>query len=177
MKARNIISQAKQEGITLEFDCYITNDEPKRYQDIIFERNELEHTQAEVKALEKKYKEEKEKRALNNLDLYEKQIAEKNGHKYLIITVENQDTNIIKGIVDALLNKMGTGFILIANIHGEQVSLVARNNLEHLSSGDIMKTITSKLQGNGGGSKTFAQGAGKDITKLSEVLEEVKEQI
>lgn len=177
MKARNIISQAKQEGITLEFDCNITNDEPKSYKDIIFEKNELEYTQNEVKNLEKKYKEEKSKTALNDLSEYENKIEEKNGHKYLVTTVENQDINVLKDVVDALLNKMETGFILIANVRGEQINFVARNNLDHLSSGDMMKFVTSKLNGNGGGSKTFAQGGGKDISKLPEVLELVKEQI
>ncbi len=177
MKARNIISQAKQEGIILDFECNIENDEPKSYQDIIFEKNELEYTQNEVKNLEKKYKEEKAKKALSDLSSYEKEIQEKNGHSYLIMKVENQDTNVLKDIVDTLLNKMENGFILLANIHKEQVSLISRNNLEHLSSGDIMKMVTAKLNGNGGGSKTFAQGGGKDLTKLDEILEEVKELI
>lgn len=177
MKARNIISGARQEGIALDFDCQITNEEPKSYQDIIFERNELEHTQSEVKNLEKKYKEEKSKLALDDLSSYETKIEEKNGNKILITIVETQDINIIKSIVDTLLNKMGTGFILIANIHDQEVNLIARNNLEHISSGDIMKEVTGKLNGKGGGSKTFAQGGGKDISKLKEVLESVKEQI
>lgn len=177
MKARNIISSAKQEGILLDFDCQITNEEPKGYGDIIFERNELEYTQNEVKNLEKKYKEEKSKIALNDLSSYEAKIEEKNGNKILITIVENQEINILKDIVDTLLNKMGNGFILLANIHGNEANLIARNNLDHLSSGDIMKEVASKLNGKGGGSKTFAQGGGKDISKLEEVLEEVKEQI
>ena len=49
MKAKNIIAKAKQENIILNFDCNITNDEPKHYKDIIYEKNELEYTQDEVK--------------------------------------------------------------------------------------------------------------------------------
>ena len=37
-----------------------------------------------------------------------------------------------------------------------------------------MKDITMKLNGNGGGSKTFAQGAGKDISEIDRILQEVK---
>ncbi len=177
MKARNIITQAKQEGIILEFECDINNDEPKSYKDIIFEKNELEYVQNEVKNLEKKYKEEKAKIALDDLSSYESKIEEKNGYHYLITKVENQDMNILKEIADSLLNQMGQGFILIANVSKDQVHLVSRNNLDHLSSGDMIKQVTSQLNGNGGGSKTFAQGAGKDISKLDEVLESIKEQI
>ncbi len=176
MKARNIISQAKQEGIILNFDININNDEPKSYKDIIFEKNELEYTQDEVKTLEKKYKDEKSKLALQDLSVFENNIQEINGNKVLVVKVEEQDTNVLKDIVDTLLNKMGTGFILIANVKGDQVSFIARNNLEDKSAGDVIKFVTSSLNGNGGGSKTFAQGGGKDISKLDEVLNQVKEQ-
>ena len=71
---------------------------------------------------------------------------------------------------------MGTGFILIANVRGEQASFIARNNIEDKSAGDVIKFVTSSLNGNGGGRKTFAQGGGKDISKLDEVLNQVKEQ-
>ena len=174
MKAKNIIAKAKQENIILNFDCNITNDEPKHYKDIIYEKNELEYTQDEVKNLEKKYKEEKAKLALNDLSLYENNIEEKDGYKLLITKVDNQDVSVIKEIIDTLLNKMGKGFILIANIHNDQVNLIARNNLETVSAGDIMKDITMKLNGNGGGSKTFAQGASKDISEIDRILQEVK---
>ena len=158
-------------------DININNDEPHSYKDIVCEKNELEYTQDEVKNLEKKYKELKSKTALNDLSVYESKIETRNDFKVLITKVENQDTNVIKDIVDTLLNKMGTGLILIANVCGNQASLIIRNNIENKSAGDLMKQIAKELNGNGGGSNTFAQGAGKDITKLDEVLNSVKEQL
>ncbi len=175
MKARNIISKAKQEKINLDFDININNDEPHSYKDIVYEKNELEYTQDEVKNLEKKYKELKSKSALNDLSTYEDKIETKNNFKVLITKVENQDTNVIKDIVDTLLNKMGTGLILIANVCGNQASLIIRNNIENKSAGEIMKQITKELNGNGGGSNTFAQGAAKDISELDIVLASVKD--
>ena len=175
MKARNIISKAKQEKINLDFDININNDEPHSYKDIVYEKNELEYTQDEVKNLEKKYKELKSKSALNDLSTYEDKIETKNNFKVLITKVENQDTNVIKDIVDTLLNKMGTGLILIANVCGNQASLIIRNNIENKSAGEIMKQITKELNGNGGGSNTFAQGAAKDISELDIVLASIKD--
>lgn len=175
MKARNIISKAKQEKINLDFDININNDEPHSYKDIVYEKNELEYTQDEVKNLEKKYKELKSKSALNDLSTYEDKIETKNNFKVLITKVENQDTNVIKDIVDTLLNKIGTGLILIANVCGNQASLIIRNNIENKSAGEIMKQITKELNGNGGGSNTFAQGAAKDISELDIVLASVKD--
>lgn len=177
MKARNIISKAKQEGINIDFDCEINNDDPRHYKDIIFEKNELEYIQNEVKNLEKKYQTEKANLALNDLSIYLEKVEKRNGYQILVMQIENQDSNIVKDIVDTILNKIGKGFILIANIRGEQISLVARNNIDTLSAGNIIKYATSKLNGNGGGSNTFAQGGGKDISKLQEVLDLVKEQL
>lgn len=177
MKARNIIIDAKQENIDLEFECNINNDEPKSYKDIIFEKNELEYVQNEVKNLEKKYKDEKAKQALQDLSVYLDNVLEINNIKVLITKVENKDTNILKDIVDNLLLKIEKGFILIANIKANQVNIIARSNIETLSAGDIVQQVASKLGGNGGGSKTFAQGGGKDITKLDEVLDDVRKQL
>ena len=177
MKARNIIIDAKQENIDLEFECNINNDEPKSYKDIIFEKNELEYVQNEVKNLEKKYKDEKAKQALQDLSVYLDNVLEINNIKVLITKVENKDTNILKDIVDNLLLKIEKGFILIANIKANQVNIIARSNIETLSAGDIVQQVASKLGGNGGGSKTFAQGGGKDITKLDEVLDDIRKQL
>lgn len=174
MKARNIISKAKQEGITLDFDIQITNEEPKSYGDIIFERNELEYTQNEVKNLEKKYKEEKAKLALNDLSIYEKGITKNADYQYLVTTVENMDTNIVKEIADTMMNKIGRGYVLLANMKDDQISFVVRSNMEERPASEIIQFVTSRLDGNGGGSKTFAQGGAKDIKNLSKVLEELK---
>lgn len=174
MKARNIISKAKQEGIHLDFDIQITNEEPKSYGDIIFERNELEYTQNEVKNLEKKYKEEKAKLALNDLSIYEKEITKIADYQYLITTVENMDTNIVKEIADTMMNKLGRGYVLLANRKEDQISFVVRSNMEEKPASEIIQFVTSRLDGNGGGSKTFAQGGAKDTKNLSKVLEELK---
>lgn len=175
MKARNIISKAKKEDINLDFDININNDEPHSYKDIIYEKNELEYTQDEVKSLEKKYKDLKSKQALSDLSWYEDQIEIKRDFKVLITKVENQDINVIKGIVDTLLNKMETGLILIANVCGNQANLIIRNNIIDKSAGDIMKQIVKQLAGAGGGSDTFAQGSAKDIKELDIVLASVKD--
>ena len=175
MKARNIISLAKQEGINLKFDIEIDNKEPLGYKDIISEKNELEYTQDEVKYLEKEYKNEKSKHALNDLSAYEKEIKEKNNYKYLITKVNNIDTNILKDICDTLVNKMGYGYIVIANVKDNNVSYIARSNMEDKKAGDIMKDIMTKLNGKGGGSPTFAQGGSPVSDKLDQVLNSIEE--
>ena len=175
MKARNIISLAKQEGISLNFDIEIDNKEPLGYKDIINEKNELEYTQDEVKNLEKEYKQEKSKLALNDLSVYEKDIKEKDDYKYLITKVNNIDTNVLKDICDTLVNKMGRGYILIANVKDNNVSYIARSNMDTKKAGDILKDVVTKLNGKGGGSPTFAQGGSQLSDNLDEVLNSIED--
>ena len=170
MKARNIIGMAKKDGIKLDFDIDIRTDTPNSYKDIIFERNELEYVQEEVKRIEKKYKEEKEKLALNDLNSYDKDIKEKDDYKYLIIKEEDKDINILKTIADSLLNKIEKGFVLITNIKEDGYNFIVRSNLDDLIAGDIIKKIVEPLDGKGGGNPTFAQGGAPISKKLDDVL-------
>ncbi|MBE6147019.1 MAG: alanine--tRNA ligase [Firmicutes bacterium] len=176
MKARNIITRAKAEGIELEFDINIDNKEPNSYSDIIKERNELEYTQASVKELEKTYQAKKQEKALKNTDTYEQNITTINDVSVLIMKVENQEVEILKNLADNLLNKMGKGFIFFANVKGENVNFIARSNIE-TSAGNIVKMASIESEGNGGGSKTFAQGGGKTTRNLDKIFENIKEEI
>lgn len=176
MKAKTIINAARHDGILLDFDIQIDNKEPMSYEDIISERNELEYTQEEVKNLEKTYIQKKQEKALENLSIYESHIEMIKGNSVLLMKLKDQDTDVLKSIIDTLLNKMGNGFIFFANVKEDQVQFLARSNID-LSAGDIIKLAASKSNGNGGGSPTFAQGGGKDITHLDEILDEIRNQI
>lgn len=175
MKARNIISKAKAEGIFLDFDIQIDNKEPESYCDLVSERNELEYTQVEVKELEKKYQQEKQKQALKNTAIYEDRIEEIHGVKVLLMQLEDQDNTVLKNIIDDLLNNMGKGLILFANCKGENVNFIARSNID-CSAGDIVKMASQLSSGNGGGSQTFAQGGGKTTKHISEIFDKIREQ-
>ena len=175
MKAKNIISIAKKEGIELTFDIDIKTDPPQSYKDIVFEKNELEYAQDEVKSLEKKYKEEKEKNALNDLSIYDKDIKKLDDYSYIITKVDNQDNNVLKSVADSLLNKIEKGYVVIANIKDENISYIVRSNIQSKKANDLIKTITTSLDGKGGGSDTFAQGGSPKSNKLDKVLEELEE--
>ena len=175
MKARNIITLAKKDKINLDFDIQIDNNQPFTYKDIINEKNELEYTMEEVKRLEKKYKEEKEKNALSDLDKYLKQVKETNNYKYIITKVNKEDQNILKNIADSLLNTIEKGYVLIANIKDDSISYIARSNIDTMKASDLIKQVTQALDGKGGGSDTFAQGGSPKSDKLDDVLNSIEE--
>ncbi|MBR3146268.1 MAG: alanine--tRNA ligase [Bacilli bacterium] len=175
MKAREILDEAKQSGIKLEFDVDITTDEPVSYKDIIYNKNELEYVHNEVKDLEKKYFSLKEQSTLQNLDIYREKIIEVNGVNRLIMKVENKDINLLKSIADTLINEMDNGFIFFINEKEDgSVNFIAKSNSK-VNSGFVVKTISNLYNGNGGGSPTFAQGGAKSID--SNIISEVEKAI
>ena len=177
MKAKEILSEAKREGIDLEFDVEIDNSKPVSYKDIIFNKNELSYIQKEVKDLEKKYNELKKNKSLENLDIYKNQIRKYNNISGIIMRVENEDINILKTVADSLVNEMGKGFVFFANVKDlTSVLFIARSNCS-VNAGFIVKKASTIAGGNGGGSPTFAQGGGKTIECLDQIFDDIEKEL
>ena len=146
MKAREIIESAGKEGIKLTFDVDIDHSKPLSYKDIVFNQNELSYVQTEVKMLEKKYNEEKEKQSLSQLDTYLEQKEEIGKIPLLYLTFDD-----------------------------ESVNFLCRSANKNVNAGYLVKNASQLENGNGGGSMTFAQGGGKSSSHLKEVRELVEE--
>ncbi len=180
LKAKKIIEEASKQQITLEFNFDINHDAPHTYKDIVFNLKEMETIKKSVMELEKKYEEEKSKKALSNLDLFLNQKQKINEIEAIIMKVENYDLNILKQIIDALLNQLQNGFIFIANENHGSVNFFAKahpNLKDKIHCGNLVKEAAQKSNGSGGGNNTFAQGGGKTSEFIDEILENVKKQI
>lgn len=174
MKAREIIEDARKSGIKLEFDVDINNDKPVSYKDIIFNRNELQYVASEVKDLEKKYYEIKEKKVLENLDIYREHITNINGIDTLIMKVNNKDNNLLKTIADTMINEMKEGFVLLINIMNDKtVSFIAKSSCK-IHAGNVVKDAAIRSEGNGGGSPKFAQGGGKTDKYINDIIDDLE---
>lgn len=174
MKAKEILDEAKEMGIKLDFDVEIDNSKPTSYKDIIFNRNELQYIQQEVRDLEKKYITKREQQVLANLDIYRERIRNYNGTFGLLMTVENKDINLLKTVADAMIEEMGTGFVFFANVKDDgSVNFLSRSNC-HVNSGLIVKDAAVSSLGNGGGSPTFAQGGGKTKDYLPKIYTHIE---
>ena len=171
IKAKEILDEAKQNGIKLEFDVDITNEIPTSYKDIIYNRNELEYVHDEVKALEKKYFTLKEKNTLQNLDIYREHFKTINNKNILIMTLKDKDVNLLKSICDTLINEKENAYILFINETEKNINFISKSN-SNINAGFIMKEITKLYDGNGGGSPTFAQGGCKN-TNIDNIYEDV----
>lgn len=177
MKAREILDDARNHGIHLTFEVDITNDKPTGYKDVVYYKNELQYVHHEVKELEKTYQDMKEKNALQNLDIYHEHIYKKKDLSILVMKLHDKDISLLKSIADTLMNEIESGVIFFANvIKDESVQFIAKSNCS-CSAGDCVKKASLACSGNGGGSPTFAQGGGKDISSLGIVLKDIQEEI
>ena len=177
IKAREILEEARNNGIKLEFDVDINNDKSESYKDIIFNRNELQYVHQEVKDLEKKYFEIKEKQTLQNLDIYKEHIKVINNVETLIMKLDNKDTNLLKSIADELINEMNNAFIFFINIKEDNsVNFIAKST-SFVNAGLIVKDASISSNGNGGGSPKFAQGGGKTSENIEEIIKHIEKVI
>lgn len=176
-KAKKIIEKASEEEILLDFNFDINNDAPHTYKDIVFNLNEMETVKKSVVVLEKQYEEEKAKKALSNLSLFLDKKELIGEIEAIVVKVENYEIPILKQIIDALVNQIHQGFVFIANINGDSVNYLAKANQslkDKVHCGNLVKEASLKSEGSGGGSPVFAQGGGKSIAHVDEILLEVK---
>jgi len=176
VKAANIMENAKNEGIQLEFLVDVDTHGLSSYSDIVYSKNYLEYIQNEVKDLEKKYNASKMSTIVSDLSEYMDNVKEINGQQAIIMKTEGKDLGVLKEIIDRLAQKLGKCLIFIANVNGENVNYLCKSSLS-ASAGLIIKRAAQMSLGNGGGSDTFAQGGGKSIDQLDEILEMVKEEV
>ncbi len=170
VKVDRMLEDAKQKDINLDFSFKRNEKIIGSYQDVINKRIEFAHLQEQVRELEKVYKELLKEQVFGNIDNFLNQAV---GNKIIIKTIEI-DKNSLKPLADRLLEKLGKGFVFIANISNNKVTFIAKSNID-IHAGNIAKAAALIAGGNGGGRPDMAQAGGKDISKVDEALEKVKE--
>jgi alanyl-tRNA synthetase len=80
-------------------------------------------------------------------------------------------------MVDDIKNKMGSGIILLANISGDKISLVAgvtKDLTGKVKAGELVNLVAQQVGGKGGGRPDLAQAGGTDVSALPRAIELVK---
>lgn len=178
-KAKKILLEAEKLKIDdLVFDFNLNKVKPKSYGDIVRAKNELEELKCAVKNLEKDFITKKNEKSVNDLSSFLEVKEEINGISTIISITTNYEIAILKQVVSALTNSLDNCFILLANINEDKsVNFVAKSTSNRVDCGSIIKELSLKSSGNGGGSKTFAQGGGTDSSNLVENLAIIKENL
>ena len=177
-KAKKIVLSAKELGFDLLFDFHIEYQEPTSYKDVIANKNELESLKITIKNLEKQYIVKKNEKSVSDLSSFMSVKEEINGITTIISITNNYDMSTLKQIVSSLSNQIDNSFILLANTKEDNsVNFIAKSTSNRIDCGSIIKDLAVNCSGNGGGSKTFAQGGGTDASNIVKLLAQIKEKI
>ncbi len=99
-----------------------------------------------------------------------------NGVKLLVANVEGTESKALRGLVDELKTKMGSGVIALGVANGDKVSLivgVTKDLTGQFKAGELVNHMASQVGGKGGGRPDMAQAGGSQPENLTQALESV----
>ncbi len=97
--------------------------------------------------------------------------------KLLTRSLEGFNSKTLRETVDQLKNKLGSAVIVLANVEGDKVSLVAgvtRDLTDRIEAGELVNMVAEQLGGKGGGRPDMAMAGGKDSSAVPQALESVR---
>ncbi|MBD8512943.1 alanine--tRNA ligase [Photobacterium sp. CAU 1568] len=128
------------------------------------------------KQLEKEIQQLKDKLAAQESADLINQVQEINGTKVLIAKLDGADNKALRGMVDELKNKLGSGVVVLGNVSDGKVGLIAgvtKDVIAKVKAGDLVNMVAQQVGGKGGGRPDMAQAGGTDAGALPAALESV----
>jgi alanyl-tRNA synthetase len=99
---------------------------------------------------------------------------EVDGVKVLAARVQGRDTPGLRGMVDLLRERLGSGVVVLGSTWQGKVNLVAGVTADLVArgyhAGNIIREVAALVGGGGGGRPDLAQAGGKDPSRLDEAL-------
>ena len=177
-KAKKIIDDALKDEINLDFDANISNERPTCYKDVLENKEEVTNLRKQVADLEKSYKEKLKDKVLKDASSYlDLKVNGKYG-EVVILTFDNYDVDTLKQLAGFICSKLKDGIVFITNKKEDSMNFICKSseNLKDvINVGSLIKDVSLIADGNGGGSKTFAQGGGTNKNKLDIIDNYVKD--
>jgi len=99
------------------------------------------------------------------------------GVKVLVAELEGVDAKSLRGSVDELKNKLGSGIVMVAVADGDKVSLVAgvtKDLTSKVKAGELVNMVATQVGGKGGGRPDMAMAGGSDASALPAALASVE---
>ncbi|MFC3031091.1 alanine--tRNA ligase [Pseudoalteromonas fenneropenaei] len=103
-------------------------------------------------------------------------VTEVNGIKLLVANVAGTESKALRGMVDDLKSKIGSGVIALGVAEGDKVSLIAgvtKDLTGKVKAGDLVNHMASQVGGKGGGRPDMAQAGGSQPENLAAALASV----
>ena len=89
----------------------------------------------------------------------------------LIKKVTDVSGGQMRQLADELLDKVGTGAVLLGSQVGDKAQLLVKTNTKDIHAGKLVGAMAEVIGGRGGGRPDMAMAGGKDVTKLGDALE------
>ena len=135
--------------------------------------NKIDNLLKENKSLKNEIDSLKKQLSVNEVSNTKSYIA--NGLNIVIDKVENKDNTELKVIADSIKEKLDNYVVIILSKNNDNVSIVVSLSdlavKKGLHAGKILKEIATIMSGNGGGRDKFAEGKGKDTSKIDDAIE------
>lgn len=123
---------------------------------------------------EKEMRRMQQKNSANVADELAQGAVDRNGIKWLVAKVAANDANEVRALGVNISRKLGDSVVILALAQDGKVTVMALCSEKAVASGiqagSIVREITGKLGGKGGGKPDFAMGGGTDVANLDAVL-------
>ena len=100
--------------------------------------------------------------------------VEKDGINFVIERIDNAN---LREIATDLKGRFDNLVVFLAGENKGKVTIVAVSKIGDIKAGDLIKKYSPIVDGKGGGKPDFAQGGGKDVSKIDEMIEKVKKDL
>lgn len=142
--------------------------------------HKAENLVKENKALEKQVSELNSKLSASKIDDIIKTAIDINGFMFICARID-QKTDVLREMCDGLREKYPNAVALLGGADGEKVALAIGVGKDAVKKGahggNLIKLAAQKCLGGGGGRPDSATAGGKDISKLNEAFNSVKESL
>ena len=136
--------------------------------------DEKEDLEGQIKKFKLDYAFNKYKKAKETVRLID-------GKQVMWLELEDMDPDILRNLADQFRVDFKSGIGIFINIQNENVLIICTVSDElvkqDVHAGKIVKKISAKIGGSGGGRSQLAQGGGKDIKKLDEIKKNLQNYI
>ena len=145
----------------------------------LVEEIKAENKVKDLKKFIEKQKEEikKLKEEIKNLEkaaVKEIKPVEKNGINFVIERIDNAN---LREIATDLKGRIDNLVALLVGENKGKVQIVAVSKVSGIKAGDLIKEFAPVVGGKGGGKEDFAQGGGKDASKIDELIKQAKNKL
>jgi alanyl-tRNA synthetase len=126
--------------------------------------------------LEKQLNTVQKKSAQGTADELIAQAREVKGVRLVAARVPDMSREALRGLVDTLKQKLGSGVIALGMVEAEKVALivgVTKDLTAKCNAGKIIQAIAKEVGGSGGGRPDLAEAGGKDTAALNLALDTV----